>query len=114
LTTGTRVVLRKERIMTSKALLVRLEVRPGKEAEVADFLRGALPIVEGEPATIAWFALQLGPTTFGIFDAFQDDAGRQVRLAGQVAAALMERADALFTEAPVIEQIDVLADKLTG
>ena len=94
--------------MTSKALLVRLEARPGKEAEVADFLRGALPVVEGEPATVAWFA----PTTFGIFDAFPDDAGRQAHLTGQVAAALMERAEALFAEPPVIEQIDVLADKL--
>ena len=98
--------------MTSKALLVRLEARPGKEAEVAAFLRGALPVVEGEPATVAWFALQLGPTTFGIFDAFPDDAGRQAHLSGQVAAALMEQAEALFTEPPVIEQIDVLAAKL--
>jgi len=100
--------------MTSKALLVRMEAQPGKEAEVADFLRGALPIVAGEPATVAWFALQLGPTTFGIFDAFPNDAGRQAHLAGQVATALMERADALFIEPPVIEQIDVLADKLPG
>jgi quinol monooxygenase YgiN len=98
--------------MVSKALFVRVEARPGQEVAVAEFLRGALPIVQDEPATVAWFGLQLGPSTFGIFDVFPDDAGRQAHLAGAVAAALMARADELFTEAPVIEQIDVLADKL--
>jgi len=98
--------------MVSKALLVQLEARPGKEQDVADFLRGALPIVQGEPATTAWFAIQLGPSTFGIFDAFPDEAGRQAHLNGQVAAALMERSDELFSQPPNIQQIDVLADKL--
>ena len=98
--------------MVSKALLVQLEARPGKEQDVADFLRGALPIVQGEPATTTWFAIQLGPSTFGIFDAFPDEAGRQAHLNGQVAAALMERSDELFSQPPNIQQIDVLADKL--
>jgi hypothetical protein len=65
------------------ALLVRLEAKPGKEEEVAEFLRGGLPLAEGEPATIAWFALRLGPSTFGIFDAFPDDAGRQAHSRGR-------------------------------
>jgi quinol monooxygenase YgiN len=94
------------------ALYVRLEAKPGKESAVADFLRSALPLVNEEPATTVWFAIQMGPSTFGIFDAFPDDAGRQAHLAGKVAAALMENAPELLSEAPRIEQIDVLAAKL--
>ncbi len=100
--------------MTKVALLVRLEAKPGKEEEVADFLRGGLAIVEEEPATIAWFALRLGPTTFGIFDAFPDDAGRQAHLSGRVAAALMAKAPDLLSQPPSIEMVDVLATKLPG
>ena len=98
--------------MVSVALFVRLEAKPGKEKEVEDFLRGGLPIVQEEPATTAWFGLRLGPTTFGIFDAFPDEAGRQAHLVGRVAAALMARASELFAQPPVIEKIDVLAAKL--
>ena len=93
-------------------LLVRLEVKPGKEAEVEHFLRDGLPIVQEEPATTAWFALRLGPSTFGIFDAFPDEAGRQAHLTGRVAAALMAKAGELFAKAPMIEKVDVLAAKL--
>lgn len=100
--------------MTKVALLVRLEAKPGKEDEVADFLRGGLAIVEEEPATVAWFALRFGPSTFGIFDAFPDDAGRQAHLAGRVAAALMAKAPDLLSQPPSIEMVDVLATKLPG
>ena len=93
-------------------LLVRLEAKAGKEEEVASFLRGGLAIVEEEPATVAWFAIQLGPSTFGIFDVFPDDAGRQAHLAGRVAAALMAKASDLLSQPPAIEKIDVLASKL--
>ncbi len=100
--------------MVTKALLVQVEAKPGQEQAVAEFLRSALPIVEGEPATTAWFAIQMGPSTFGVFDAFPDEAGRQTHLSGRVAAALMARADELFTQPPSIGQIDVLAAKLPG
>ena len=100
--------------MVSVALFVRLEAKAGKEKEVEDFLRGGFPIVQEEPATTAWFGLRLGPTTFGIFDAFPDEAGRQAHLAGRVAAALMARASELFAQPPVIEKLDVLAAKLPG
>ena len=100
--------------MVRVALYVRLEARPGKESAVADFLRSALPLVNEEPATSAWFAIQMGPSTFGIFDAFPDDAGRQAHLDGKVAAALMQNASELLSETPRIEQIDVLAAKLPG
>ena len=100
--------------MVKLALLVRLEAKPGKETEVADFLRSGLPLVEEEPATIAWFGIQLGPTTFGIFDAFPDEEGRQAHLTGKVAAALMAKAPDLFAQPPSIEKVDILAAKLPG
>jgi quinol monooxygenase YgiN len=100
--------------MVKTALLVRLEAKPGKEAEVESFLRGGLPIVQEEPATIAWFAIRLGPSTFGIFDAFPDEAGRQAHLSGRVAVALMAKTSELLTQPPIIEKVDVLAAKLPG
>ena len=98
--------------MVKVALYVRLEAKPGKEAEVESFLRGGLSVVQQEPATTAWFALRLGPSTFGIFDAFPDEAGRQAHLSGQVAAALMAKAAELLSQPPAIQQVDVLAVKL--
>jgi quinol monooxygenase YgiN len=98
--------------MVKVALFVRLEAKPGKEAEVEKFLRGGLSMVQQEPATIAWFAIRLGPSTFGIFDAFPDEAGRQAHLAGKLAQALKEKADLLFAQPPTIEKIDLLAAKL--
>jgi quinol monooxygenase YgiN len=100
--------------MVKLALFVKLEAKPGKEKDVERFLASGLPLVQQEPATIAWFGIRLGPTTFGIFDAFPDEAGRQAHLSGQVAAALMEKASELFTKAPSIEKVDVLAAKLPG
>ncbi|MGC2696201.1 MAG: antibiotic biosynthesis monooxygenase [Candidatus Angelobacter sp.] len=100
--------------MVSTALFVRLEAKQGKEEEVANFLKSALPLVEQEPATIAWFGIRLGPATFGIFDAFPDEAGRQAHLNGKVAAALMAKAGELFSKPPSIEKVDVLAAKLSG
>jgi len=100
--------------MVKVALLVRLEAKPGKEADVEGFLRGGLSVVREEPATTAWFAIRLGPSTFGIFDAFPDEAGRQAHLSGRVAAALMAKASELLAQPPVIEKVDVLAVKLPG
>ena len=98
--------------MTSVALYVPLKAKPGKEAEVEEFLKSALPLVEDEPDTTAWFAIRMDESTFGIFDAFPDDSGRQAHLNGKVAAALMEKAPDLFEGEVDIQQLDVLADKL--
>ncbi|MGO8765272.1 MAG: putative quinol monooxygenase [Limisphaerales bacterium] len=97
--------------MIKVALFVRLEAKPGKAEEVENFLRGGLPLVEQEPATLAWFGIRLGPTTFGIFDAFPDESSRQAHLSGRVAAALMAKAPELLAQPPVIEKADVLAVK---
>ena len=96
------------------ALYVSLEAKPGKEDAVAEFLRQGKALVEGEPATFAWFGVRLGPSTFAIFDAFPDEAGRQAHLAGKVAAALMAKAGDLLAQPPSIQKADVLASKLPG
>jgi quinol monooxygenase YgiN len=98
--------------MVNVGLYVRLDAKPGKESEVESFLRGALPLVNQEPATTAWFAIRMGSSTFGIFDVFPDESGRQAHLSGKVAEALMTKAPELLASAPQIEKIDILADKL--
>jgi quinol monooxygenase YgiN len=98
--------------MVTVGVLARLEAKPGKEEEVATFLAGALPLAEQERATTAWFAIRIGPSTFGIFDVFPDDAGRDAHLSGPIATALMEKASELLSEPPMIEKVDLLASKL--
>ncbi len=98
--------------MLKLGLYVRLEAKPGKESEVEQFLRDGLPLVRDEPGTIAWFALRLGPSTFGIFDAFENEDGREAHLNGKVAAALMDKATELFGQPPAIEKVDLLAAKM--
>jgi quinol monooxygenase YgiN len=98
--------------MVQVALLVRLEAKPGKEQVLAEFLSGALPLANEEPQTTVWFALKIGPSTFGIFDAFPTEAGREAHLSGPIAAALMAKADELLAEAPTIERVEILAAKL--
>jgi quinol monooxygenase YgiN len=100
-------------IMIKTALFVRLEAKPGREEDVANFLKSGLSLVEQEPATLAWFGIRLGPSTFAIFDAFPDEAGRQAHLNGQVAAALIAKAGELLAQPPTIEKADVLAATLS-
>lgn len=97
--------------MVRVALLARLEARPGKEQEVADFLKSALPLAQGEPKTVSWFAWQIGPSTFGIFDTFEAENGRDAHLSGPIAIALMANADRLLARPPAIEKLDILAAK---
>lgn len=98
--------------MTNVGLLVRLEAKKGKEMEVEKFLRNGLSLVENEPATTTWYAIRFGPSSFGIFDTFSDNKGREAHLSGQVAKALKERSSELFAQPPVIEKVDVLEAKL--
>jgi hypothetical protein len=94
------------------ALLVRLEAKPGREADVEELLRSGLSLVQEEPNTTTWYGVRLGDSTFGIFDTFPDDSGRQAHLAGRVARSLTDRANELFAQPPLIERVDVLACKL--
>jgi len=104
---------KKEKAMTKCAFYVPLQAKPGKEKEVADFLRSAVPLVNAEPGTTSWFAIQEGPSSFAIFDTFDDEAGRDAHLNGKVAAALREKAKAgdLFAKAPDIHKLEILAAK---
>jgi len=98
--------------MVRVALFARLKAKPGKEADVARFLESGLALANQETTTPIWFALRLGPATFGIFDAFADDAGRKAHLAGPIAAALMAKGSDLLAEPLEIEQVDVLGAKI--
>ncbi len=98
--------------MATKALLVKLEAKPGQEDAVKQFLLSALPLVEQEPGTKPWLAVQFGPSTFGIIDAFPDNGARDTHLNGPVGQALSQRGDELFSRPPEISPLDVLANKL--
>ena len=97
--------------MEKFALLARVEARPGKEDQVLEFLKSALPLAEAEPGTVRWYALQIGPSTFGIFDTFETDEARTAHLEGDIAAALMANASELLATDPVIEKVTLLAIK---
>jgi len=96
--------------MEAIGLLVRLEARPGKEADVEAFLKSAQPLALNEKGTLKWYAIKLGPRTFGIFDTFANEAGRNADLTGDIAKALGERAAELFAVPPQVEKVDVLAN----
>jgi quinol monooxygenase YgiN len=101
-------------VKTRVSLFVELKAKPGKEAEVASFLAGARGLAVAEPLTVTWFAVRFDSQTFGIFDAFESDEGRQAHLKGPIAAALMQHAEELLAKAPEIRHAEVLADKLPG
>lgn len=97
--------------MEKFGILARVEAKPGKENEVLEFLKSALPLAIGERETITWYALQIGPSTFGIFDSFETEAGRMAHLNGPIAAALVANASALLAKEPTIEMVDIIALK---
>ena len=98
--------------MLTVSLFVRLEAKPGKDAELAAFLMQGLELARQEATTPVWFALRIGPSTFGIFDAFADEAGRRAHLNGPIAQALMAQAPNLLASPPVIERVEVLGAKV--
>ena len=98
--------------MTTRGVFVTMEAQPGREQEVERLLVEARPLVDEEAGTVAWFAVRLGPTSFGVFDAFDDEAGREAHLSGRVAQLVFGRAEELFAGPPTVQQVDVLADKL--
>jgi len=93
------------------AILALLHARPGKEQEVEDFLKSAQPLAEAEPATTTWYAVKLGPASFGIFDTFKTEEGRTAHVTGPIAKALFARAGELFDTPPQVEMLEILALK---
>jgi quinol monooxygenase YgiN len=104
--------LKKEKIMVSKGLLVRLEVQPGRDEEVELFLQSAQSLVKQEPGTTAWFGLRFGRLEYGIFDVFPGEKDREAHLSGDIARSLLQNADTLFTEGPRLHRLELLAHKL--
>lgn len=97
--------------MVKYALLARVEAKPGKEEAVEQFLISALALAQEEEGTVSWYALKLGPSTFGIFDTFTDEEGREAHLQGKIAAALLQHAEELLSAPPVIEKVNLIAVK---
>ena len=97
--------------MVKLGIVALLEAKPGKEGTLADLLRSAQALAVQESGTVVWYAFQSGPRSFGIFDAFADEAGRDAHLQGRIAAALLGRADELLASPPDIRKVDVLAAK---
>jgi quinol monooxygenase YgiN len=97
--------------MEKFGILARVEAKPGKENEVLEFLKSALPLAQDEPGTVRWYALQIGPSTFGIFDTFETEEGRMAHLNGKIAAALMANASSLLAKDPILEKVDLIAIK---
>ena len=100
--------------MDKYAILALLNAKTGKEKDVEEFLKSALPLAEQEPATTSWYAVKLGPTKFGIFDTFKDEAGRNAHLRGEIAKALFARAGELLASPPLVEQLEILVSKAPG
>src|SRR6266403_5144623 len=100
--------------MDKLAIWAMLEAKPGKEKEVEEFLKSALPLAEREPGTTSWYALKIGPSKFGIFDTFADEAGRNAHLNGEIAKALFAKAQEIFATEPEIHKIAILAEKAPG
>ena len=97
--------------MVKYAILARVEAKPGKEEAVEQFLKSALPLAQDEKDTVSWYGIKIGPSTFGIFDTFNEEAGREAHLNGKIAAALMQHANELLSKPPVIEKVELLAVK---
>ena len=98
--------------MNKVGILATLQARPGKEADVEQFLLSAGALVEAETGTTAWFAFKVAPATFGIFDTFKDEDGRSAHVKGEIAKALFAHAEELFVAYPDIKPVDILAEKL--
>lgn len=97
--------------MPSKALWVMLKAKPGKEADVEAFLAQGASLAQQEPGTLTWYGVKMGPGVYGVFDTFEDEAGRDAHLNGEIAKALMANAPDLFSNELRIEKMDILASK---
>jgi len=95
------------------ALWVMLKAKPGKEADVEAFLKQGAEMSKGEPKTVSWYGVKVAPGIYGVFDTFDDEAGREAHLSGEIAKALMAKAPELFANANelTIEKMEILADK---
>jgi quinol monooxygenase YgiN len=111
---SSRIVFRGGMTMEKLAIWAYLEAKPGKEKELEEFLKSALPLAEREPGTVAWYAVKIGPSQFGIWDTFADETGRNAHLNGEIAKALFAKAKDLLAKDPQIHKPEILAAKASG
>ena len=97
--------------MAKLALYGRLKAKPGQEVEIETFLKQGAEMAKKETGTVNWYAIKEDNGAYSIFDTFNDEAGREAHLNGEIAKALMAKADELFSEPPQIHKITVLAEK---
>lgn len=99
--------------MAKQAIWVMLKAKPGKEAEVEAFLKQGAALSNEEPGTVTWYGVKMAPGMYGVFDTFNDEAGRDAHLNGQIAKALLAKAPELFANANElrIERMEILALK---
>ena len=97
--------------MAKQALWVMLKAKPGKEAEIEAFLAKGAELAADEAGTVTWYGVKMGPGVYGVFDTFEDEAGRDAHMSGKIAEALTSRASELFTNELHIEQMEILAAK---
>jgi len=97
--------------MKKYGLLATVKAKPGKESDVASFLKEAVKLAKKEEKTITWYSFQISENSFGIFDTFENEDGREAHLNGAIAEKLMANADKLLAEQPEIKKIDILASK---
>jgi quinol monooxygenase YgiN len=95
--------------MPKFALFGELKAKPGKEADVEAFLKQGAELARKEQGTVTWYAIKEDDGRYGIFDTFNDEAGRDAHLNGEIAKALMAKANELFSEPPKIHKIDIVA-----
>ena len=94
-------------------LYVILNAKPEKATEVKEFLMGGFELAKQEQGTVSWYAFQVNETTFGIFDTFEDEAGRDAHLNGDIAKALLANAEELLVDFEVshINKLNIIAAK---
>lgn len=99
--------------MVKYSIWAQVDAKPGKEKEVENFLKSAQALAEQEPDTVTWYVVKMGPGSFGIFDTFVDEAGREAHLKGEIAKALFsDETKALLANEPSVSKIDVIAAKV--
>jgi quinol monooxygenase YgiN len=103
--------LEKESMMAKQAIWVMLKAKPGKEADVEAFLKQGASMSNDEPKTVTWYGLKIAPGMYGVFDTFDDEAGRDAHMSGEIAKALMANASELFSNELKIENMEILAKK---
>jgi len=100
--------------MSQLAIWAEMEAKPGKEQEVANFLKSAQSLAEREQGTITWHAMRLGGPKFGIFDTFADERGREAHMNGEIAKQLFNKAKELLVKEPEIHKLELLGAKVPG